>query len=67
MSFSVPDRKGAGKAKHSSMLYDKNVEMTLSPLNYIVLLLLIAPVLILGIYFTPLINIAKESVQLLGF
>ncbi len=46
---------------------DKKVEITLSPLNYIVLLLLIAPVLILGIYFTPLINIAKESVQLLGF
>jgi len=46
---------------------DKKVEINLSPLNYIVLLLLIAPVLILGVYFTPLINIAKESVQLLGF
>jgi NADH-quinone oxidoreductase subunit N len=46
---------------------DKKVELNLSPLNYIVLLLLIAPVLILGVYFTPLINIAKESVQLLGF
>lgn len=46
---------------------DNKVEINLSPLNYIVLLLLIAPVLILGVYFTPLINIAKESVQLLGF
>jgi len=46
---------------------DKKVEINLSPLNYIVLLLLIAPVLILGVYFTPLVNIAKESVQLLGF
>jgi len=46
---------------------DKKVEINLSPLNYIVLLLLVAPVLILGVYFTPLINIAKESVQLLGF
>ena len=46
---------------------DKKVEINLTPLNYIVLLLLIAPVLILGVYFTPLINIAKESVQLLGF
>jgi NADH-quinone oxidoreductase subunit N len=46
---------------------DKQVEINLSPLNYIVLALLIAPVLILGVYFTPLINIAKESIQLLGF
>jgi NADH-quinone oxidoreductase subunit N len=46
---------------------DKQVEINLSPLNYIVLTLLIAPVLILGLYFTPLVNIAKESVQLLGF
>jgi NADH-quinone oxidoreductase subunit N len=46
---------------------DKQVEIILSPLNYIVLLLLIVPVLILGVYFTPLINVAKQSVQLLGF
>ncbi|HRP94473.1 MAG TPA: NADH-quinone oxidoreductase subunit N, partial [Ignavibacteriaceae bacterium] len=46
---------------------DKQVEIPLSPLNYIVLILLIAPVLILGVYFSPLVNIAKESVQLLGF
>ena len=45
----------------------KQVEIPLSPLNYVVLILLIAPVLILGIYFSPLVNIAKESVQLLGF
>jgi NADH-quinone oxidoreductase subunit N len=46
---------------------DRQVEINLSPLNYIVLLLLIAPVLIFGIYFSPLINLAKQSVQLLGF
>ncbi len=46
---------------------DKNVEINLTPLNYVVLILLIAPILILGVYFTPLVNIAKESVQLLGF
>jgi NADH-quinone oxidoreductase subunit N len=45
---------------------DKHVELNLTPLNYIVLALLIAPVLILGVYFTPLVNIAKESIQLLG-
>jgi NADH-quinone oxidoreductase subunit N len=46
---------------------DKIVEIHLSPLNYFVIFLLAAPVLILGVYFTPLINIAKESIQLLGF
>ena len=45
---------------------EKQINVPLTPLNYIVILLLIAPVLILGIYFTPLVNIAKESVQLLG-
>jgi NADH-quinone oxidoreductase subunit N len=46
---------------------DRQVYINLSPLNYIVLLLLITPVLILGVYFSPLINLAKQSVQLLGF
>lgn len=46
---------------------DRQVDINLSPLNYIVLLLLITPVLILGVYFSPLINLAKQSVQLLGF
>lgn len=46
---------------------DIQVEIPLSPLDYIVLILLIAPVLILGVYFSPLVNIAKESIQLLGF
>ena len=45
---------------------EKHVEINLSVLNYVVLLLLIAPVLILGVYFTPLINFAKQSLQLLG-
>ena len=46
---------------------EKHVEVNLSALNYVVLVLLIAPVLILGIYFSPLINLAKHSVQILGF
>lgn len=46
---------------------DKRAEITLSPLNYVVLLLLLAPILILGVYFAPLVNIAKQSIQLLGF
>lgn len=46
---------------------EKHPDVNLSILNYIVLVLLIAPVLILGIYFSPLIDLAKHSVQLLGF
>jgi NADH-quinone oxidoreductase subunit N len=46
---------------------DKQTEVNLSVLNYVVLILLIAPVLILGVYFGPLINFAKASVQILGF
>lgn len=45
---------------------DIQVEIKLTPLNYAVLVLLIAPVLILGIYFTPLVDFAKTSVQILG-
>ena len=53
-----------------AMFLDKNdnkVEINLSVLNYVVLRLLITPVLVLGIYFTPLVNLAKSSIQLLGF
>jgi NADH-quinone oxidoreductase subunit N len=53
-----------------AMFLDKNdnkVEINLSVLNYVVLILLITPVLVLGIYFTPLVNLAKSSIQLLGF
>ncbi|MFZ1518017.1 MAG: proton-conducting transporter membrane subunit, partial [Ignavibacteriaceae bacterium] len=46
---------------------DNQTEIKLSVLNYVVLLLLAAPVLILGIYFSPLVNFAKASVQILGF
>jgi NADH-quinone oxidoreductase subunit N len=46
---------------------DNQTEVKLSVLNYVVLLLLAAPVLILGVYFGPLVNFAKSSVQILGF
>jgi NADH-quinone oxidoreductase subunit N len=35
--------------------------------NSVVLLMLLIPVLVLGIYFTPLVNLAKQSVALMGF
>lgn len=46
---------------------DTKIELQLSPINFIVIILLLAPVLILGIYFTPLIDLAKISIQMLGF
>lgn len=45
---------------------DKQVDIEVSPLNFIIIILLLAPVLIFGIYFTPLVNLAKSSIQLLG-
>lgn len=45
---------------------DSQVEVNLTPLNYTVLFLLIAPVLILGVYFGPLVDFARASVQILG-
>ena len=46
---------------------DKTVDIEISPLNFVLVLLLLAPVLILGIYFTPLVDLAKASAQILGF
>jgi NADH-quinone oxidoreductase subunit N len=46
---------------------EKHVEIEISPLNFVIILALLAPTLIFGVYFTPLVNIAKNSIQLLGF
>jgi NADH-quinone oxidoreductase subunit N len=35
--------------------------------NIVMLIILLAPILILGIYFTPLIDLAKYSISLVGF
>jgi NADH-quinone oxidoreductase subunit N len=35
--------------------------------NIVLLILLAAPVLIFGIYFTPIVNFAKNSINILGF
>ena len=35
--------------------------------NMIILLLLLIPVLVLGVYFTPIVNLAKNSAAILGF
>lgn len=45
---------------------DNQVEVNLRPLNYAVLILLIIPILYLGIYWSPIIDFAKASVQILG-
>jgi NADH-quinone oxidoreductase subunit N len=46
---------------------EKTVSINLNPLNFVVLMFMVIPTLLLGIYFSPLVNFAKESVQLLGF
>jgi NADH-quinone oxidoreductase subunit N len=46
---------------------DKQVDIKISPLNFVLIILLLAPTLIFGIYFSPVVNLAKESIQLLGF
>jgi NADH-quinone oxidoreductase subunit N len=45
---------------------DKPV-INIAGLELVVLLVLIIPTFVLGVYFTPLVNLAKESVQILGF
>jgi NADH-quinone oxidoreductase subunit N len=42
-------------------------EFKVSFSNSLVLVALAAPVIIFGIYFTPIINLAKSSLQILGF
>lgn len=47
---------------------DKNkLTIPVSALHYSIVLLLLIPTLLLGVYFTPLINLAKSSIQILGF
>jgi NADH-quinone oxidoreductase subunit N len=41
--------------------------ITVSPVNMFVLALLLIPVLVFGIYFTPIVNLAKISISVLGF
>ena len=42
-------------------------EIPVSIANGVLLIVLVAPILIFGIYFTPIINFAKESASILGF
>lgn len=35
--------------------------------NVVILLLLLIPVIVLGVYFTPIVNLAKNSATILGF
>ena len=38
-----------------------------SPANIVIVLLLLIPVFVFGIYFTPLVNLAKASISMMGF
>lgn len=45
---------------------EKHVEIKISTFNFIIILVLLAPILIFGVYFSPLVNLAKASIQILG-
>ena len=38
-----------------------------SPAAVVMLLVLLIPILVFGVYFTPLVNLAKSSIALMGF
>jgi hypothetical protein len=40
---------------------------SVSPVNGFVLVVLLIPILFFGIYWTPLVEIAKSSIGMLGF
>lgn len=47
---------------------EKEIEIwKLSPANAVVVLMLVIPILVFGIYFTPLVDLAKNSIAILGF
>jgi len=43
-----------------------SVHIELKPLGFVTILLLVIPVLLFGIYFTPIVDFAKLSIQILG-
>ncbi len=46
---------------------EKRPAIKMSLLNSIILFLLVAPLIIFGIYFTPIVNFAKSSLSIFGF
>ena len=40
---------------------------SVSPASFAMLMVLLIPVLVFGVYFTPLVNLAKNSIGLMGF
>lgn len=44
----------------------KNIQIELKPLSFITVLLLGIPVVLFGVYFTPIVDFAKLSIQILG-
>lgn len=41
--------------------------LIVSPVNIAMLIILLAPIIILGIYFTPIVDLAKYSISIVGF
>jgi NADH-quinone oxidoreductase subunit N len=42
-------------------------KFSLSPASFAMLMVLLIPILVFGVYFTPLVNFAKNSIALMGF
>jgi hypothetical protein len=42
-------------------------KITISLADTVVLLAMLIPIFIFGLYFTPIVNLAKNSIALLGF
>jgi NADH-quinone oxidoreductase subunit N len=42
-------------------------KFSLSPASFAMLMVLLIPILVFGVYFTPLVNFAKNSIGLMGF
>lgn len=54
--------------KNMYLVRDENkfVKIEMKPLSFITVLLLVIPVIVFGIYFTPIVDFAKLSIQILG-
>jgi NADH:ubiquinone oxidoreductase subunit 4 (subunit M) len=45
----------------------ETVKIPINLANTLVLLALLIPIFVFGLYFTPIVNLAKNSIALLGF
>ncbi len=46
---------------------EKTVTVPVSGMNVVLIILLIIPIILFGIYFTPVVNLAQQGIAMLGF